>query len=82
MFKDAERPPVWDIHQMFPDQNDNEIAETVADFFNKISAEFRPIGPLDEQSRSEWVLELHEVADMLRSAKNQNHVWRAISFLI
>ena len=41
--KGGERPPQWDIRDINPDLSDAETAETVAEFFNAISREFRPL---------------------------------------
>ena len=42
-FKDRKRPELWDVRSLWPDKSDNEITNTLAGFFNKISCEFKPL---------------------------------------
>ena len=66
--KDFERPPQWDIRELFPDESDETIADKVAEYFNKISQEYEPLRP-DEHHYDGWKLEYHEVASMLKNSK-------------
>ena len=43
--KSKEAPKKWDVRTLFPGKTDEEIAELVAEFFNSISCEFRPLEP-------------------------------------
>ena len=66
MFKDAERPPTWDLSSLYPSCDDAEIAEEVATFFNKISSEFKPISRQEFGQCEEWILDREEVTDLLK----------------
>ena len=39
-YQSREKPPQFDVHDLFPDQSDAGIADTLANHFNAISAEF------------------------------------------
>ena len=70
MLKDKERPPQWDVCNLFPGKSNSEIGELVADNFSAISSEFSPLkATVDDRLCDKWNLELHEVSDMLRSIK-------------
>ena len=42
-FKDREKPEIWDVRTLWPGKEDKEIANTLADYFNKIDSEFSPL---------------------------------------
>ena len=71
--KSSSAPSVWDVRTLFPGKSDKEIGETVAEFFNKISTEFRPLTPEDKQfpeATSDTpvkLLEEYEVSGRLKS---------------
>ena len=44
-FKNPERPKEFDIRELCPGQPDMEVADQVANFFNSISREFKPLEP-------------------------------------
>ena len=43
--KHREAPKRWEIKQMFPEDSEPEIAEKVAEYFNRISNEYTPVLP-------------------------------------
>ena len=42
-FKSKEKPPEFDVHDLFPGADDERVAECLADHFNRISNEFNGI---------------------------------------
>ena len=45
-FGKAERPKLFDVRDLMPDgQSDEDTANTLADYFNRVSCEFDPLGP-------------------------------------
>ena len=46
-FNSAEKPKTFDVRSLHPGSGDEEVAEEVATFFNKISDEFKPLDPFD-----------------------------------
>ena len=46
-FKSREKPPSFDIHDIYPDKADHDIAEDLATHFNAISSKFRGLQPAD-----------------------------------
>ena len=46
-FSKFEKPEQFDIRSIMPERTDLEIAETLADYFNKVSREFHPLQPED-----------------------------------
>lgn len=70
--KSREKPTTFDIHDLYPDSSDSQIAEKLATHFNAISSEFRGLMPDDvPQARSVplRVLSRSEVAKRLREIK-------------
>ena len=74
-FNSIEKPKSFDIHDLLPNKSDAEAAEEVASYFNRISAEFRPLQPDDiprSYDRPMPLLSHAEVAARLRKAKKPN----------
>ena len=69
MLKDHERPQEWDIRALFEGQDDQQIAESVAEFFNKISAEFSPLDDCQISPECDWTVSQQEVSDLLKECK-------------
>ena len=42
-----DKPKLWDVRSLQPEMSDKELAEDMAEFFNKISDEFRPLHTSD-----------------------------------
>ena len=71
-YRTAERVRAFDVTELYPEKNEREVSETVADYFNEISREFRPLDPADVPTtyeRSLGRLTCAEVAKRLRSQK-------------
>ena len=69
-FKDRERPEIWDVRSMWPDKEDHEIANILADYFNKISSEFSPLEECpDTFDRDLPLLEPFQISGRLKSFK-------------
>ena len=72
-FGKAERPKLFDVRDLMPEgQTDEQTAEELASFFNRISDEFDPLGPGDIPcTREKELPELHEyeVAARIRRFK-------------
>ena len=65
-----EAPTRWKIQSMFPGEPDQMIAEKVAQFFNKISAEYDPIGPANSEDTACFrIPEKYKIAARLRKMK-------------
>ena len=76
-FNSAERPKAFDVRSLKPNASDQEVAEDVAKFFNRISDEFEPLDPFEIPStygRDLPSLTLGQVADRLRSCKKTSMV--------
>ena len=44
-YKSSDKPPVFDVRSLCPGKSDLEVAELLATYFNRISAEFSPLEP-------------------------------------
>ena len=79
-YMSKERPPPFDVMNLFPGKAEAEVAETLAVHFNRISQEFVPLDHRRDIprtfSRPIQVLEVHEVAGRLKSSKNQSRSLR------
>ena len=72
MFENKEEALPWDISNIFTDENDDSIAEQVAEFFNRISLEYEPIpNPLVVMANAEpdLILEQYIVSSRLKTFK-------------
>ena len=70
--KSHEKPKQWSVNELRPSLSDGELAEELADFFNQISSEFRPLEEKDvpsAPSRPITMLEPHIVSARMKSAK-------------
>ena len=69
-FSKAERPSVFDVRDLLPGRDsDNEIAEELASYFNRISCEFEPLSAQDipsTRTKEMPALEEYEVAARIR----------------
>ena len=68
----ADRPRPWVVNSVKPAMTDDQLANSLADYFTKITDEFSPLG--DESlprtfSNPYKIIEPHEVASRIRSAK-------------
>ena len=71
----GEKPKAWDPSTLFPDKDDLQICEEMADFFNNISQEFAPLSESDfPQTHNRQLVPLmpHEVSARLKAAKKSN----------
>ena len=59
----------WSIEEMFPNKSQEEIAEMGAEYFNKISQEFEPLGPAPPPPFPPRLLTVHEVSQGLKKIK-------------
>ena len=67
-----EKPPQFDVRDLFPNKDDREVANKVADHFNKISSEFNGLNPADVPDTVDLdlpVLSCDEIAKRLRDMK-------------
>ena len=67
-----DRPKPFNVRSLFPGRTDEEVAESLAEFFNKISSEFQPLEPADIPRTHRRVLpnlQPFEVADRIRVFK-------------
>ena len=46
-YASGEKPKEFDVRELFPDKNDREIAELIANHFNKVSNKVLPLEPSD-----------------------------------
>ena len=71
-FKNAEKPRDFDVRDLRPGKSDKEVADEVAEFFNRISREFAPLEawqiPMTYHRELPKLSEA-DVAKMLKSAK-------------
>ena len=69
-FGEAERPKMFDVRELVGEgKTDEEIAEELAEYFNRISKEFEPLGPGDipcTRDKDLPVLQEYEVATRIR----------------
>ena len=71
-FKNAEKPKEFDVRDLRPGKSDKEVADEVAEFFNRISREFAPLETTDiplTYNKTLPEMSREEVEKMLRSAK-------------
>ena len=72
-FSTAERPKLFDVRDLMPDgQSDEQTAEELAKYFNRISDEFEPLGPGDiptTRPKELPILHDYEVASRIRRFK-------------
>ena len=45
--KTHDRPKFWNVRDLDPDATEEELSESLADFFSNISKEFTPLAPMD-----------------------------------
>ena len=74
MLGGKEAPTIWDIHALFEDEDNAQIAEQLACYFNKISTEFEPLEVINKEIRlgSREPPEIYQVAVKLRSFRKPN----------
>ena len=68
-FSRLEKPKIFDVREILPDRSDEQVAEDLAVYFNKVSREFEPLEPSQiptTKPSSLPELQLHEVASRLR----------------
>ena len=68
-FNTPEKPQAFDVRALRPGKSDRDVAEELASFFNRISAEFDPLTPEQvPQTKPRKIdpLQLHEVAARVR----------------
>ena len=63
-YKSAEKPKSFDIRELRPGVPDRELADEVAQYFNRISDEFSPLDPLDIPRTYDRHLSLLTVAEV------------------
>ena len=71
-FQNKERPKQFDVRSLFPGESDEQVAEKLAEFFNRISSEFEPLEPVDiprTHNRELPYLLPYQVAGRIRSFK-------------
>ena len=82
-YRSRERPKPFDVKTLFPGRSSREVAEELAEHFNKISAEFQPLEthqiPVTRPRRLPVFLP-HEVAGRMRAFKKPIPWLRAIFF--
>ena len=76
-FNTIEKPREFDVRSLMPGKSDREVAETLAEYFNKISQEFDPLQP--HQIPSTWhepitPLMNHEVSARIRKFLSLIHI--------
>ena len=60
-------PKRWSVRDMFPDEDDADICERAADFFNQISAEFTPVSkPIRPENLESSCPLRHQISARLR----------------
>lgn len=60
--KDAEKASQFDITEMFPVKNEEEIGLEVANFFNRITENYEPLKPLTSNPNDPLKVETYQVA--------------------
>ena len=76
-YNSAEKPKAFDVRTLKPGASDEAVAEDIADYFNRISAEFEPLDPFQIPStyqRTLPTLTAFELAEKLRSCKKTSMV--------
>lgn len=71
-FKSKDRPQPFDVRSLLPGKTDQEVADSLAVFFNRISSEFDPLEPQDipqTHDRALPRLALYQVAGRIRVFK-------------
>ena len=68
LMKCKEAPKKWNVRDLYPDKNPQEVADLCADYFSSISREYQPI-EAPEPNDDPPVLLLHEVSARLRHCK-------------
>ena len=69
LMQSKEAPKLFDIRNMYPGNTDEEIAEIIAEFFNKISLEYPPIPNPARESQGIMYYEKYQIAARLRTFK-------------
>ena len=70
MLGSKEAPKVWEIRTLFPDKSDSQIAEIMAEYFNRILNEFEAIAAADSsQYEKKEPPQMYQIAARLRSFK-------------
>ena len=68
-YKSAECPKPYDVRLLFPGKSDQEVANSLVDYFTEVSREFDPLSP-DQipvtSEKSQPVLAVHEVAARIK----------------
>ena len=68
----SERSPTavdeWEVAAMFPGEDDAAIAEKIAEYFNRISSEYTPLTP-ENNNCLEICPQLHEISSRLKNCK-------------
>ena len=70
--KGGERPQPWDVRDIHPDLDDQQTADCLADFFNAILDEFRPLAHSDvprSWDKAYELLQPYQVSKRLKEAK-------------
>ena len=76
-FHSAEKPETFDVRSLKPGLSEAEVAEDVATFFNRISAEFDPLDPFQipkTYDRQLPMLSAAEISSKLKSCKKASMV--------
>ena len=68
-FNTAEKPQNFDVRSLRPGKSDLEVAEELASFFNRISAEFDPLSPGQIPSTEQRALPVLSPAEVSRRIK-------------
>ena len=61
-FQSKERPKPFDVRELFPGKSDPEVAEELAEYFNRISHEFSPLEPSE-------ILRTHDISCTMLASK-------------
>ena len=77
-FNTREKPPEFDVRDLYPDSSDKEVAESLAAHFNAISSEFNGLSDSDIPSSIDLALPVLEV-DQVAKLKNLNQ-WSGATF--
>ena len=74
MLNCKEAPKPWDIRVLFPGLSDDDIADKLAAYFNRISQEFQAISPLTKEIKNapRSCPELYQIAARLKKMKKPN----------
>ena len=72
MLSNKEKPPDWELTDLFPEKTVEEVLETTADFFGSITSAFKPIDLNGKPPHPLPSVTEGQVRDMLRSAKKPN----------